>query len=180
MPTAWPSSKASPAAGRRAGARRRPYLWGVKTSCKTSLRLALAALIPVLASCSSPNKPTTENGAPSPVSAAEMALMSKHDSLMAQTDQLYKLKGKLSGYHTEAAAPYIHGLEAADAAMMSWMHQYKASDSTATPEARLKYFQEQQQVLNSVQRQYRSSLDSAARFTTQHPPAGEVQPTPTK
>ena len=152
----------------------------MKTFCKTSLPAALAASLALLAACSSPNKPTTENGAPSPASAAEMALMSKHDSLMAQTDQLMKLKGKLSGYHTEAAAPYIHGLQAADNAMMSWMHQYKASDSTATPEARLAYFEQQQQLLKGVQGQFRSSLDSATRFITQHPPAGEVPPTPAK
>ncbi|MDO7847201.1 hypothetical protein Q5H92_12585 [Hymenobacter sp. M29] len=152
----------------------------MKNSCKNSLRVVLAALIPLLAACSSPNKPTTENGAPSPTSAAEIALMSKHDSLMAQTDQLYKLKTKLSGYHSEAPAPYIQGLKAADAAMMSWMHQYKASDSTATPEARLEYFRQQQQLLLGVQRQFRSSLDSATRFLTQHPPAGEVQSTPAK
>jgi len=140
----------------------------------------VAALVAGLAACSSPNKPTTENGAPSPVSTAEMALISKHDSLMAQTDQLLKFKSKLSGYHSEAAAPYIHGLQAADDAMMDWMHQYKASDNTATPEARLAYFQQQQQILNALQRQFRATLDSATRFTTQHPPAGEVQPKPAK
>jgi hypothetical protein len=145
----------------------------VKTFCKISL-------LATLAGCSSPNKPVSENGAPSPASAAEMALMSKHDSLMAQTDQLLTLKGKLSGYHTEAAAPYIHGLQAADAAMMSWMHQYKASDSTATPETRLAYLTQQQQLLRGVQRQFRSSLDSATRFLTQHPPAGAVPPTSSK
>ena len=134
------------------------------------------ALLALAAACSSPNKPVAENGAPSETSAAEMALMAQHDSLMAQTDQLYKLKAKLSGYHTEAAAPYIHGLLAADAAMMDWMHKYKASDSTATPAARLAYLQQQKQVLNTVRGLFRSSLDSATRFTTQHPPAGEVRP----
>ncbi|MFD2717241.1 hypothetical protein ACFST9_00840 [Hymenobacter monticola] len=145
----------------------------MKTFCKISLLATLAA-------CTSPNKPVSENGGPSPASAAEIALMSKHDSLMAQTDQLMSLKGKLSGYHTEAAAPYIHGLQAADAAMMGWMHQYKAPDSTATAEARLAYFQQQQEKLKAVQGRFRSSLDSANRFMKQYPPAGEVAPTSSK
>ncbi|MBO2008889.1 hypothetical protein [Hymenobacter negativus] len=149
----------------------------MKISLKNALHITLAAS--VLAACSSPNKPIGENGAPSEASAAEMTLLNQHDSLMAQTAQLYKFKSKLSGYHTEAAAPYIHGLLAADAAMMGWMHQYKAPDTTAAPATRLTYFRQQQQVLDAVSRQYKSTLDSATRFTTEHPAAGDVPP-PTK
>ena len=105
-----------------------------------------------------------------------MALLDRHDSLMAQTSQLYEFKSKLSGYHSQAAAPYIHGLLAADAAMMDWMHHYKAPDTTAAPASRLAYFQQQQQVLADVSRQYRATLDSALQFTTQHPAAGDVPP----
>jgi hypothetical protein len=150
----------------------------VKISLRNALHVALAAS--ALAACSSPNKPIAETAAPSDTSAAEMALLNKHDSVMAQNPQLYELKSKLSGYHTEAAAPYIHGLLAAKGAMMGWMHQYKASDSTATPAARLAYFQEQHRILTRVQQQYRATLDSATQFTTQHPPAGEVRPAPSK
>ena len=103
-----------------------------------------------------------------------MALMATHDSLMFQTDALMALKGKLSGYHSEAPAPYIHGLVAADNAMMAWMHQYKAPDSAATPAARLAYFQQQQQQLAGVRRMFRSSLDSATTFHAAHPAAGDV------
>ncbi|GAB3572074.1 hypothetical protein GCM10027345_02330 [Hymenobacter daeguensis] len=141
---------------------------------KNALLAALAAA--AVAACSSPNKPISENGAPSPTTAAQMALMATHDSLMLQTDKLMALKTKLSGYHTEAAAPYIHGLLAADAAMMAWMHQYKAPDTTAAPATRLAYFRQQQQVLDAVGRQYNSALDSATKFHTEHPAAGEVQP----
>jgi hypothetical protein len=146
----------------------------VKISFKNTLRIALAASS--LAACSSPNTPISENGAPSETSAAEMTLLNQHDSLMAQTEQLYKFKSKLSGYHSQAAAPYIHGLLAADAAMMSWMHQYKTPDSTATPATRLAYYQQQQKVLDGVSRQYKSTLDSATRFTAEHPAAGDVPP----
>ncbi|WP_210515826.1 hypothetical protein [Hymenobacter terricola] len=150
----------------------------MKFSLKNTLRVALTALAPALAACPSPTKPIDERGPASPASAAEMVLMARHDSLMAQTSQLYEFKSKLSGYHSQAVAPYIHGLLAADAAMMSWMHQYKAPDTTAVPATRLAYFQQQQQVLNAVQRQYRATLDSATRFTTEHPAAGDVRPTP--
>ena len=148
----------------------------MKSLLKTALRAAAVALVPAWAACSSPNKPISENGAASPASAAEMALMDQHDSLMAKTSQLYEFKAKLSGYHSEAAAPYIHGLLAADAAMMGWMHQYKAPDTTAAPATRVAYFRQQQQVLDAVQRQYKATLDSATRFTTAHPAAGDVRP----
>ncbi|MGY3087605.1 hypothetical protein ACVWYF_000631 [Hymenobacter sp. UYAg731] len=148
----------------------------MKSSFKNALRAAVVASVPVVAACSSPNKSISENGPASPASAAEMALMDQHDSLMAQTSQLYEFKAKLSGYHSEAPAPYIHGLLAADKAMSSWMHQYKAPDTTAAPATRLAYFQQQRQVLDAVQRQYKATLDSATRFTTAHPAAGDVRP----
>ena len=132
-----------------------------------------------MAACSPPNKPVSEQGAPSPATAAEMAVMARHDSLMAQTDQLYSLKARLSATRSPAAAPYVRGLVAADAAMMDWMHQYKAPDSTATPAARLAYFEQQQQVLAGVRRQYRATMDSATLFINQHP-ATSAQPATSK
>ncbi len=141
----------------------------------------LAAAAALLAACTaSPDKPIAEHGPPSPAAAAEMALMAGHDSLMAQTEQLYALKQKLSGRHSEAFAPYIHGLLAADAAMMGWMHQYHAPDTTAAPATRLAYFRQQQQVLARVRRQYRATLDSATRYATLHPAAGDVVPATTR
>lgn len=150
----------------------------MKIFLKNALRGALVALATVVSACSSPNQAIGENGAASPASAAQMALMTQHDSLMAETAKLYEFKAKLTGYHTEAAAPYIHGLLAADGAMRNWMYQYKPLDSTAAPAARLAYFQQQQQVLARVSHQYRATLDSATRFTTTHPaPAAASLPT---
>lgn len=145
----------------------------MKSSLKNAVCVAAAPFL-LLAACSSPNQPISEGGAPSPASAAQMAVMASHDSLMYQTDELMARKGKLAGYHTAAAAPYIHGLTAADNAMMAWMHQYKAPDSTATPAGRLAYFQQQQQQLAVVRRLFRSSLDSASKFQAQHPAAGDT------
>ena len=151
----------------------------MKITLKKAVCVAAAPFL-LLAACSSPNKPISEGAAPSPASAAEIALMATHDSLMFQTNELMALKGKLAGYHSEAPAPYIHGLTAADNAMMAWMHQYKVPDSTASPAARLAYFQQQQQVLAGVRHLFRSSLDSATKFNAQHPAAGNVLPSASK
>ena len=151
----------------------------MKSSLKNAVFVAAAPLL-LLAACSSPNQPISEGAAPSPASAAEIALMATHDSLMFRTDELMSLKGKLAGFHSKASAPYIHGLAAADNAMMAWMHQYKAPDSTSTPAVRLAYFQQQQQVLAGVRRLFRSSLDSATKFNAQHPAASDVPPSASK
>ena len=51
------------------------------------------------------------------------------------------------------------------------------SADTAAPAARLAYFEQQQQVLAGVSRQYSATLDSAALFTSQHPaPAKPAKP----
>ena len=131
----------------------------------------LAAALSALAACSSPTQPLAEYGPPTPVAAAEIALMARHDSLMATSDQLLTLKAKIAALHAPAAGPYLRGLAAADAAMMGWMHQYRAPDTTAAPAARLAYFQRQQQVLAGVSRQFRATIDSASLFIGQQRPA---------
>ena len=123
----------------------------------------------MVTACSSPNQPIAENGRPAPATAAQMALMARHDSLMAQMDQLFALKAKIAAAHAPAAGPYLRGLAAADAAMMGWMHQYRAPDTTAAPAARLAYFRQQQQVLAGVSRQFRATMDSASLFIKQRP-----------
>lgn len=110
-----------------------------------------------------------------------MALMARHDSLMAQQDQLFALKAKITAAKSPAAGPYLRGLVAADNAMMDWMHKYKAPDSTATDEARLAYYQQQQQILGGVSRRYRATMDSASLFIKQLPAAAPaVGSAPTK
>ena len=155
------------------------YLWQVNSFRKTR-SVALAALVALLTACTSSPKSVDEKGPASPAAAAEMALMNRHDSLMAQTSQLYELKARISAAHSPTSAPFVHGLLAADAAMMDWMHHYHAPDSTTAPAARLAYFEQQQRVLASVKRQYRATLDSAALFINQHPaptaPAAPASP----
>ena len=145
------------------------------------LRNTCRALLPaaglLAGACSSPNKPSAETGPPTPAAAAEIAVMARHDSLMAQMDQLYALKAKINAARSPAAGPYLRGLAAADAAMMDWMHQYRAPDTTAAPATRLAYFQQQQQVLAGVRQQFRATIDSASLFIGQHPaPATPAAP----
>lgn len=142
----------------------RPYLCPVKTFFRNILARFVAVLA---AACSSPNQPLAEHGPPTPVAAAEMALMARHDSLMVKMDQLYSLKAKITAAHAPAAGPYLRGLTAADAAMMGWMHQYRAPDTAAAAATRLAYFQQQQQVLAGVSRQFRATIDSASLFVGQ-------------
>ena len=144
----------------------RTYLCRVKLL--PLLRPLAAAAALATAACAAPDRPIAEQGPPTPAAAAEMAVMARHDSLMAQTDDLYTLKARIAATHSPAATPYVRGLLAADAAMMDWMHRYKAPDSTATPAARLAYFEQQQRVLAGVRRQYRATMDSAALFISQH------------
>ena len=140
----------------------------MKNIAKKAWRLALLAVAPALAACPSADS-ISEHGAASPASAAEMALMARHDSLMAQEDALFALKSTIVKAHSPAAGPYLRGLAAADAAMFGWMHQYHTPDSAATPAARLAYFQQQQQVLAGVSKQFRATMDSAALFIRKLP-----------
>ncbi|MBD2768110.1 hypothetical protein IC235_09430 [Hymenobacter sp. BT664] len=138
----------------------------MKFPLTNALRAALLAGAATLAACPAPAPPRQ----PSPAQAAQRALMARHDSLMARMDQLYALKAKISAAHAPAAGPYLRGLVAADAAMMHWMHQYHAPDTTGAPAARLAYFQQQQQVLAEVSRQFQATIDSATLFLQQLPP----------
>ena len=124
-----------------------------------------------LAACSSPTQPLAERQAPSPATAAEITVMARHDSLMAQMETLYQLKSNIMKAHAPTAGPNLRGLAAADAAMMDWMHQYRAPDSTVAAPARLAYFREQQRVLGQVSQQFRATIDSAALFISQLPAA---------
>lgn len=147
-----------------------PYLCAVKALQKLPL-LCVAGLAGLAACSTSPSKPIAEGQAPSPASAAEMALMARHDSLMGQTDQLIALKRTITAAHSPAAGPYLRGLAAADAAMLGWMHQYHAPETGTPPAARLAYFQQQQRVLAGVHRRFRATIDSATLFIKRLPAA---------
>lgn len=93
--------------------------------------------------------------------AAQDSLMAHHDRLMGRADQLIALAARLQA-SPQPPRPLLARLQAADDAMMSWMHQYSPPDSTAPAPQRLAYLQNQQRQLATVEKQLTSALDSAA------------------
>ena len=114
--------------------------------------------------------------------ALEDTLMAHHDRAMIQTEQLFELKAKLTAAKAPAAtAPVIAKMQAADQAMMNWMHHYQAPDSTAPASQRLTYLQNQQQQLAGIERRLRGAIDSANTALHQLPaPAVTTSAAPAK
>ena len=86
-----------------------------------------------------------------PLEAARQAVAGRDTSLEAQ----------LTAAKVPASAPIQAKMQAADRAMMTWMHQYQAPDSTAPAPQRLAYLQDQQKQLSGIEQQLRAVLDSA-------------------
>jgi len=135
---------------------------------KKLLLLPLGAVFGLLSlglpGCGEKGSSTTEAAPTSPAAqalAVEDSLMAHHDRAMSQTEQLFELKGRLIAAKTPAKAPVITKMQAADEAMMTWMHHYQAPDSTAPAPQRLAYLQDQQKQLTAVEQQLRTALDSA-------------------
>ncbi len=137
----------------------------MKVLAPNTLLLAVAA---GLAACS----PGTAADSPAEaVRAAESRLLDRHDSVMAQAGHLFELRQQITAARPANAAPYLRGLQAADGAMMEWMHAYHAPDSTAPAPQRLAYYQQQQQRLEAVEKRMRGTIDSAAALLKQAPGA---------
>jgi hypothetical protein len=134
-----------------------PYLWGVKNH--SFLVAALAGLaVGALSACNS--QPTPARTA----ELAEKAMLASHDTLMGRMDELYDLRQKLQaapGLDSAAVGHHRRKLQAADAAMMDWMHHYhRPADTVAVPR-KLAYFAAQQRQIDSVAQLMTLSLDSA-------------------
>ena len=105
---------------------------------------------------------TTEAAAPAgQARALEDTLMAQHERAMGQTEQLFALKAQLKTAKTPANAPVLSQMQTADHAMMEWMHQYQAPDSTAPALQRLTYLQDQEKQLSGIEQQLRAAIDSA-------------------
>ncbi|GAA4349042.1 hypothetical protein GCM10023185_05430 [Hymenobacter saemangeumensis] len=128
----------------------------MRFSFKNTLLPFLTGSFALLTACSAP----VESEKKSPALAAERAVMDRHDSLMVQTGQLFELKEKVKQARPAHAGRYLRGLQAADNAMMNWMHQYRAPDSTMSEAQRLAYFQKQQEILDAVEKQQQGIIDS--------------------
>lgn len=135
------------------------YLCRMIFSSKNAL---LAALLGgALGAC----QPAANSAAADPVAAAETSLMDRHDTLMARTARLYELRQQLAAPALRAnprTPATVRRLQAADAAMMRWMNQYQAPDSTTPAARRLAYFQTQSQQLALVEKQMQGTIDSAS------------------
>ena len=108
--------------------------------------------------------------------ALENRLLSRHDSLMGQTEQLFELKARLTAAKVPANAPVLARMQTASQAMMTWMHAYQPPDSTAPAPQRLTYLQEQQTQLNGVAQQLTAALDSANATLSRTAPAAPAPP----
>ncbi len=117
----------------------------------------------VLPGCGTGNNTASTEGASPAVQARalEDSLMSHHDQAMQQTEQLFALKAQLTAAKVPASAPVLAKMQAADRAMMTWMHQYQAPDSLAPAPQRLAYLQDQQKQLGTIETQLKVALDSA-------------------
>jgi len=115
-----------------------------------------------LPGCDTKTTTATEAAAPAvQARALEDSLMTHHDLAMQQTEQLFALKAQLTAAKVPASAPIQAKMQAADRAMMTWMHQYQAPDSTAPAPQRPAYLQDQQKQLTGIEQQLKTILDSA-------------------
>jgi len=141
------------------------YLYSMKVFAPKTLFVVLAAA--GLTACS----PTAKSDAPAAEArTAENRLMDRHDSVMVQAGHLFELRQQIATAKPTNAGPYLRGLQAADNAMMAWMHGYHAPDTATTPApARLAYIQQQNAKLQAVEKQMHGTIDSAAVLLKQAP-----------
>ena len=145
---------------------------------RAAVLLASLAALPSCGGAGTSSTPTAATPA-AQAQALEDTLMAHHDRAMTQTEQLFELKAKLTAAKVPATAtaPVIAKMQAADQAMMNWMHHYQVPDSTAPASQRLTYLQDQQRQLAGIERRLRGAIDSANATLHQLPAAG-VMPTP--
>ncbi|WP_143436569.1 hypothetical protein [Hymenobacter crusticola] len=135
-----------------------------------TLLLAAWSLLTVLPACLSLESEEQK------AETAEKAVLGKHDELMGKMDQLYDLRQQLqkaSLPDTVEAGQRRRSLLAADAAMMSWMHQYHKPAASVAADQQLAYFQKQQQFIDSVGVLMEHSIDSAQRVLKHAQPASQ-------
>ena len=122
----------------------------------SALKTVFPVAVVLLAACQ-PAPPKTADPARAAVAAARTALLARHDSAMAQTNELRDLKEQI-GQRADGIR-YARSLDGADAAMLRWMNAY-APDTAKPAAAQLVYFQEQQAKLAAVEARLQSALDS--------------------
>lgn len=109
----------------------------------------------------------------------EARVMDVHDSAMARMGQLFLQRQQLekrrdsllqqadtSGLHL--LNQHVVALEKADAAMMDWMHQYKAPAEGQAQDTAMNYLQGQLEKIDQVKKQIDSTLAAAKPLTQEH------------
>ena len=87
---------------------------------RTYKMLLLVFVIAAFTQCK-PNSPEQEA-----LDQKHKAIMAVHDDVMPKMKDIYKLRKELKGLESSQNVTFHLGqLEAADEAMMSWMHEYK-------------------------------------------------------
>ena len=122
------------------------------------LAAVLLFLLAVMPACSSSENDQQQE------TAAEKAVMARHDAVMGQMDQLYTARQQLTAAalpDTARAGRQRRALLGAEAAMMAWMHQYQQPADSVAHARKMRYFEQQQHKIDSVGVLITSSLDSA-------------------
>jgi len=95
---------------------------------------------------------------------AQKAVMTRHNAVMGQMDQLYTTRQELQRAalpDTAASGRQRRALLGAEAAMMDWMHQYRAPADSVPHDQKMRYFEQQQHKIDSVAVLTTTTLDSA-------------------
>ncbi|SDX61605.1 hypothetical protein [Hymenobacter psychrophilus] len=124
--------------------------------------LRFVPLLLLLAGCQPSSSSQPEAGLP--VAEAEKTVLARHDSLMAQMDQLYELRQQLAkapATDTVAIGQARRALVGAENGMMDWMHRYSRPADTVADARRLAYYAMQQERIDSVGRLFDSSQAAA-------------------
>ncbi|WP_157541610.1 hypothetical protein [Hymenobacter aerophilus] len=136
------------------------------------ITLRFAPLLLVLAACQ-PSTSQPETG--SQLAAAEQTVLARHDTLMAQMDQLYELRQQLAkappAADTVAVGQARRALVGAENGMMDWMHRYRRPADTVADARRLAYYARQQERIDSVGRLFESSQAAARQLLGTAPAA---------
>ncbi|UII29181.1 hypothetical protein LVD15_12350 [Fulvivirga maritima] len=101
-------------------------------------------------------------------------VMDVHDEAMPKMDNLMKLKGKLQEKYDigkdqqttpesdlEKYQEAIQKLEAADDAMMDWMHKFEPQEGNTNHDEVMKYYQQQKESITKVNEQMEEAMKNA-------------------
>lgn len=124
--------------------------------------LCVPLLAALLAGCSpaGPGQADTPATPEAQAKVLEDSVLASHERLMSRADQVVALAAQLQA-RPQPPRALLARIQTTDQAMMTWMHQYQAPDSTAPAPQRLAYLQGQRQQLATLEHDLGTALDSA-------------------